>query len=446
MKQSLVFVLVILLLTPLGSVHAAEFVEIGADLAASSLSADGRVVVGRTPRDDDPQAYVWSRETGLRMLGTLPGDRRSAARAVSANGSTVAGESWFFGFESEPFVWTEDGGMVGLGLPPGFERGSAEAVSDDGSTVVGQFVSSCCPVTMQSAYRWTQDDGITELMPPGTIRSYAVDVSADGSVIVGSASDGSASDGFIWNEINGFQGFGPIPPGLPGAFPHVVSADGSVVFGAQHPVGAVAQRAFRWTAQEGIRPIPGSSELRPLWYVLNDVTPDGSILVGSTWAGDDGGTSRASIWDEQHGTRDLRELLISEHGFTDADLPTLPIATGISADAKTIIGSPLLENQGGWIIYLDKPLVTFGLDGDYNNNGTVDAADYVVWRNELGTTYTQADYATWRANFGATPAGATAVASIDQAPEPTSLAFVKLSLLVLITGRRPRYLSCGRAR
>lgn len=54
------------------------------------------------------------------------------------------------------------------------------------------------------------------------------------------------------------------------------------------------------------------------------------------------------------------------------------------------------------------------LPGDYNNNGTVDAADYVVWRNTLGTTVTnysgadgdgsgvvdQGDYSVWRTHFG----------------------------------------------
>jgi hypothetical protein len=49
--------------------------------------------------------------------------------------------------------------------------------------------------------------------------------------------------------------------------------------------------------------------------------------------------------------------------------------------------------------------------GDYNDNGTVDAADYAVWRNALNTmttlpndqtpgTVDQADYDVWKANFG----------------------------------------------
>ncbi len=59
-----------------------------------------------------------------------------------------------------------------------------------------------------------------------------------------------------------------------------------------------------------------------------------------------------------------------------------------------------------------------GLAGDYNQNGTVDAADYVVWRNGLGTTYTQDDYNIWRANFGRTAGTGSGVAAT--VPEPTN--------------------------
>ena len=69
------------------------------------------------------------------------------------------------------------------------------------------------------------------------------------------------------------------------------------------------------------------------------------------------------------------------------------------------------------------------LTGDYNNNGSVDAADYVVWRNALDTStalpnedpgvspgqVTQADYDVWRSRFGA-PVGAASVAAA--VPEP----------------------------
>jgi autotransporter-associated beta strand protein len=80
------------------------------------------------------------------------------------------------------------------------------------------------------------------------------------------------------------------------------------------------------------------------------------------------------------------------------------------------------------------------LAGDYNGNGTVDAADYVLWRDALGTNtqlqnegpgvtpgmVTQEDYTTWRTNFGRTAgSGAGLSASV---PEPGTF------VLLLICG------------
>ncbi len=46
----------------------------------------------------------------------------------------------------------------------------------------------------------------------------------------------------------------------------------------------------------------------------------------------------------------------------------------------------------------DSQTFTLGAAGDYDGNGKVDAADYVKWRDSIGT---QAAYDVWRANFGA---------------------------------------------
>jgi hypothetical protein len=62
--------------------------------------------------------------------------------------------------------------------------------------------------------------------------------------------------------------------------------------------------------------------------------------------------------------------------------------------------------------------------GDYNGDGTVGAADYVVWRKGLGTIYTQDDFNTWRANFGGSlgsGSSATGSAAAAAIPEPSTL-------------------------
>jgi hypothetical protein len=64
--------------------------------------------------------------------------------------------------------------------------------------------------------------------------------------------------------------------------------------------------------------------------------------------------------------------------------------------------------------------ISAGLPGDFNNDGTVDAADYVVWRKSNGTPQ---QYADWRANFGASSDGSSASSAISElaAPEPSSI-------------------------
>jgi hypothetical protein len=76
-----------------------------------------------------------------------------------------------------------------------------------------------------------------------------------------------------------------------------------------------------------------------------------------------------------------------------------------------------------------------GLAGDYNNNGKVDAADYVLWRNGDSPDDTQAGYDLWRANFG-NPPGAGSGSAVAAVPEPAGLMLVMLGLAGLLLGRR----------
>jgi hypothetical protein len=89
------------------------------------------------------------------------------------------------------------------------------------------------------------------------------------------------------------------------------------------------------------------------------------------------------------------------------------------------------------------------VSGDYDQNGSVDAADYVVWRHTLGQAGTglaadgdgsgavdQADYGLWRANFGATDGTAVSL-STRQVPEARSIMLAAL-LFVLFVFIPPR--------
>jgi hypothetical protein len=98
-------------------------------------------------------------------------------------------------------------------------------------------------------------------------------------------------------------------------------------------------------------------------------------------------------------------------------------------------GSVLLTtNQGvGSLTVLINP--NAALAGDFDGNGVVDAADYVVWRKGPGTIYTASDYDTWRAQFGRTPssaAGAGGGLGSAAVPEPTGIALVGVAALFCI--------------
>lgn len=93
--------------------------------------------------------------------------------------------------------------------------------------------------------------------------------------------------------------------------------------------------------------------------------------------------------------------------------------------------------------------VTLSLPGDYNNDGAVDAADYTVWRDNLGSEVvlsndtspgrvTELDYEVWKGNFGRvwSPGGSAAEAA--NAPEPTSAMLFCLALCGLATTRYVR--------
>jgi hypothetical protein len=96
----------------------------------------------------------------------------------------------------------------------------------------------------------------------------------------------------------------------------------------------------------------------------------------------------------------------------------------------TTSGSPGMPN------YTLTSLVTApGLDGDYNADGRVDAADYVVWRKTSGTAE---GYNTWRSNFGRSSGAGAALGGVAAVPEPVGLTLILLGLAAIFLGRGHR--------
>jgi hypothetical protein len=87
---------------------------------------------------------------------------------------------------------------------------------------------------------------------------------------------------------------------------------------------------------------------------------------------------------------------------------------------------------GAFVDALVQYVTTAGVAGDYNSNGAVDAADYVMWRNNRGPgslpneggispgVVDDADYNFWRSRFGRTSGSGSAVGD-NAVPEPSSM-------------------------
>ena len=105
--------------------------------------------------------------------------------------------------------------------------------------------------------------------------------------------------------------------------------------------------------------------------------------------------------------------------------------TGILADGTPLVIDLNLVDRAT----LTVTFVATGVPGDYNNDWVVDAADYTVWRDNVGEEGTllndvdggvigQAQYQTWRANYGAN--------GLADAPESAAVPEPAAAVLLLV--------------
>ncbi len=157
----------------------------------------------------------------------------------------------------------------------------------------------------------------------------------------------------------------------------------------------------------------------------------------------DGGDDPGETWDEVSAAISAN-LLVEQFLLGD---------TTLDPNASVMLGAPvslgLLDDDlefrygmvGGGLMRANVSYVTDfgGLDGDYNDDGTIDAADYTVWRDAMSAgateltndptpgTVDETDYDYWKAHYGES-AGAGAALGAATVPEPASALLLLLAL------------------
>jgi hypothetical protein len=109
----------------------------------------------------------------------------------------------------------------------------------------------------------------------------------------------------------------------------------------------------------------------------------------------------------------------------------------------------MLQENVTWFGDVLNWTINVHLQGDYNRDGVVDAADYIVFRDTLGQTgagfladgdgsqrIDMADYELWRAHFGNTAGSGVGVSVNAAIPEPSTLILLTVRILAVCFRRR----------
>lgn len=327
------------------SLPAAEIVPLGHIPGLNfsmglNISDDGQVVSGYSGIWDNGnlasppyEMFRWTAETGVVPLGMLEGfDRMSEPRgnSMSADGQKLVaifidplgpGES---GTPWVPALWEEG---VGWGRLPMEDVDSRIFLSADGEVVVGSFSSE----RSDSAFRWTEQDGVEELgvLPGGSYSRprYHIPISADASIVTGLGNqqviqeDGSLffpDRQFIWDSESGIREL--VIDGIETEDDRqvlfAISRDGEVMAGVGILEGESERQLFRWTGETGAVGLGNmlGSEATGSTHAMSG---DGSLITAGF------GPALTSerivgIWSDRYGLEDFQQALVDRHGLSES--------------------------------------------------------------------------------------------------------------------------------
>jgi probable HAF family extracellular repeat protein len=382
--------LVVTLATALGG----EFNKAAGIVVAKGISDDGTAVILRTAPGAQEWGYRWKPPDPPLILGDLPGGaERTRPLAISGDGTCVVGWSSSSNGDSEAFRWTIKG-MEALGdLVTGRFQSKATGTTHDGKVVIGEGTVSMNNLATPQAVVWNDEGWITGMgfLPGGYDRTYAIDCSADGGIIVGSGFSENGSQTWRWDSVNLLVDIGPIP--VDGSqvgrqtAPLACSDDGTqmaglgydlqlgwnygpthlwfwdvasgftvlaearggdlqtggpAVFGSNALVsddmstivapysGGSSSGILRWDAIMGISELETQGKLT----TITDISAEGKVVVGSMT--DMNNTSHAVLWGADGQMKILKEFL--EEARTDTGDYELTTAAAVSDDGRAIAG------------------------------------------------------------------------------------------------------------
>jgi hypothetical protein len=345
---------------------------------------------------------------GLRLRANVPADTSRPPGVLSGLSMSPTGKNFGTDYKAEFYVWSNFFGAAnatGLGDNANSQGGSANVLFALGTTgTVPQAVGQPNAITGSTI------DGVTF----ATTGDGAI--ADDYRVFVKSPNIATAASGvYAAGTVNDAGGQTP-------------TSNSNVFYTSKFPSQtAPAVQQDLATAEYGADAFP----------VMAGSTPPGSF--GFAWhkvtLTKSGNSVTWDVDDNRFATVDVSAVALGGNN----------IALGVSDVNATTARHPSLVFTVFDNLQVED-IAPVGVSGDYNNNGTVDAADYVVWRNAgpadtlpndtTPGTVNGADYDLWKSRFGATSGSGSLAGSA--VPEPSTVFLLAVGgLYFCMFSRRP---------
>lgn len=315
------------------------------------ISTDGQYVVGVTDRGGYRAGWYWTRDNGLVSITGTDFPANTATHGVSPEGEWLVGEAGPSGLSPPVTAYRYNrvtGAMQTLGNIASHPRSLATDASIGATTVVG-YHETVGGFLNRQAFRWTESGGMQLLGSlPGDFYSEAAAVNADGTRIVGVSGSGNGN-AFLWTSELGMTVLPRVPNGNSGRAMGLNSAGDLVVGYSGIPGSNSVGVLWRNGVPESLGFAPGYAR-----SIATATSDDGSVIVGQVF--NSGLSSTAGLWTPATGWVRLQDYMQSIGVAIPAGM-NLAIATSVSADGRTIVGTASAGHGEGFVITIPSPSV-----------------------------------------------------------------------------------------
>jgi probable HAF family extracellular repeat protein len=255
-------------------------------------------------------AFLWSKSSGMRDLGTLSGGTVSGALGIN-DANQIVGYSNIKGQSATNFIaflWTSKGGMVNLGTLSGGHASAAFEVSSSGLIAGDSFIST----GKVNATSWSNNKIQNLGALPKSIFTAGLDINDDNEIVgesVFSYGPPFKSHGFSWISGKGMTDLGTLWGGV-SSMANAINSSGVIVGQSDGKTTGGHWHAVMW---DTARKIHDLGTISGGTYSVAFAVNDSNVVVG--YGNLSNNAARAMIWTSSSGMKDLNSLIPASSGW-----------------------------------------------------------------------------------------------------------------------------------